>query len=439
MAKLLGTRAVGVAGVLVAAGLAVGVGGSALADVIVDFEQYPPGTVLTGQYANQGGAGQGVVFGPLPAGAGVGDGLRPVIRTPPTGQAQSGSRVADIATCVGCEFFTPRTTGTLFVPRSRLSVYVGYLGEPAICTAIDPNAVGCAFVRLRAFNATGGQVAESSVRVTRGAGIRSLLSVSTPSATIVGFEISGRPALDDSKPIAIDDLVFGTPDPAPAPDFTLNPSTANVIVEQGEEVTVPITIGRLNGSSGDIALRAEGLPQGVVAAFAPNPAPAAQTVLTLTARADAPTVRRPISITGTPQSASAGPAPRSFTVDLTVQPACPQVGTADELIARLMKGHKCIYVKDTAQIDLADVPNNPLSDGDSVLVVPDGVTLMGGRSPPVPAACWSCRAGSASRSCSASARTRVSPGFAFAATTNATRRTGMTRRAASRSTEAQAS
>ena len=246
------------------------VGGSALADVTIDFEQYPPGTVLTGGYANQGGAGQGVVFGPLPAGAGVGDGLRPVIRTPPTGQAQSGSRVADIATCVGCEFFTPRTTGTLFVPRSRLSVYVGYLGEPAICTAIDPNAVGCAFVRLRAFNAAGGQVAESSVRVTRGAGIRSLLSVSTSSATIVGFEISGRPALDDSKPIAIDDLVFGTPDPAPAPDFTLNPSTANVIVEQGEQVTVPIAIGRLNGSSGDIALRAEGLPQGVAAASPPT-------------------------------------------------------------------------------------------------------------------------------------------------------------------------
>ncbi len=381
MAKRLGTQAAGVVGVLIAASLAVGVGGSALADVTVDFEQDPPGTVVTDQYANQGGAGQGVVFGPLPAGAGVGDGLRPVIRTPPAGQTQSGSQVADIATCVGCEFFTPRTTGTLSVPRSRVSVYVGYLGEPAICTAIDPNAVGCAVVRLRAFNATGGQVAESSVQVTRGAGIRSLLSVSTPSATIVGFEISGRAAIDDSKPIAIDDLILGTPDPAQAPDFTLNPSTADVIVEQGKEVTVPIAIGRLNGSSGDIALRAEGLPQGVVAAFAPNPAQAAQTVLTLTARADAPRARRPISITGTPQSASAGPAPRSFAVDLTVQPACPQVGTADELIAELMKGHKCVYVKDTAQIDLADVPNNPLSDGDSVLVVPEGVTLMGGRSP----------------------------------------------------------
>jgi hypothetical protein len=372
-----------VVAVVAAAGLAVGFGGSALADPKADFEQFPAGTALGSQYADLGGAGQGVVFGPLPAGA-PGEGLRPVVRTPPAGQAQSGSKVADIATCVGCEFFTPRTTGTFGVPRSRVSVYVGYLGEPAICTSVDPNGVGCGVVRLRAFDRDGKQVAESSVRATRGAGVHSQLSVSTQSATIVGFELSGRPAIDDSKPIAIDDLSFGSPAaPKPTPDFTLNPAVINVILEQGGSATDAITIGRLNGSTGGVAFSAEGLPAGIEAGFAPDPASGSQTVLTLTAAANAPAARRTISVTGTPQSASAGPSPRSFTIDLVVQPSCPHVGTAQELIDKLVKGHKCVYVEDKARIDLAAVPDNPLSDDESVLVIPDGVMLMGGRSPTV--------------------------------------------------------
>ena len=89
------STAVRLVGIVLAASVAVGLGGSALVDTTVDFEQFAAGTVLTSQYANSGGAGQGVVFGPLPAGASA-EGLKPVVRTPPAGQAQSGSRVADI-------------------------------------------------------------------------------------------------------------------------------------------------------------------------------------------------------------------------------------------------------------------------------------------------------------------------------------------------------
>jgi len=375
---------------LIAASCALAFPAAALADTTVDFEQFPPGTVVTNQYADLDGPGQGVVFGPLPAGA-PGDGLRPVIRMPPAGQAQSGSQVADIATCVGCEFFTPRTTGTFGVPRAQVSVYVGYLGEPAICTQVNPDSVGCAFVRLRAFDASGNQVAESFVRVTRGAGIRSLLSVSTSSPTIVGFEISGRPMIDDSKPIAIDDLSFGTPPPAPTPDFTLNPATTSLILEQGGTATDAITIGRLGGSNGNVSFGASGLPAGVSATFAPNPAPGSQTVLTLRADANALTGSGTVTVTGTPESASVGPAPRSFSLGVVVQPACPQVDTAQELVNALAAGFKCIFV--TGEIDLASIPDPPdpgnpvigpgsiLGDLDSILVIPDGVTLMGGRSP----------------------------------------------------------
>jgi hypothetical protein len=117
-----------VVAVLVATSLAVGFSGSAGADASIDFEQFEVGTILTNQYADAGGKGNGVVFGPLPGGAG--DGLRPVVRTRTTQEARSGRNVADIATCVGCEFFTPRTTGTFAVPRSKLSVYVGSGIEP---------------------------------------------------------------------------------------------------------------------------------------------------------------------------------------------------------------------------------------------------------------------------------------------------------------------
>jgi hypothetical protein len=270
--------AVRLAGALAATSCILWFPPSAIADTTIDFEQYPEGTVLTDQYAAAGGAGQGVVFGPLP-GAAVGEGLHPVIRVPAAGQAQSGSQVGDIGTCLGCEFFTPRTTASFAAARSQVSVRVGYLGEPGICTSIDPDSPACALVTLRAFDAAGAELAQSSVRVTRGAGVKSPLSVSIATAAIAGIEISGRPAIDDSKPIAIDDLSFGT--------------TAS-------------------------------------------------------------------------------------------QTPCPQVSTAPDLVSTLDAGFTCVFV--AGRIDLAteltDLPIPPhLTDDASALVIPDGVTIMGGRSP----------------------------------------------------------
>ena len=264
--------------ILVAAGCLVGFPAPALAaTTTIDFEQYPEGTVLSDHYAAEGGAGQGVVFGPLPPGAPP-EGFHPVIRVPPAGQAQSGSQVADIANCFACEFFTPRTTATFAVARSQVSVHVGYLGEPGPCTSIDPNAVTCALVTLRAFDVNGAQLAESSVSVARGAGVKTRLSVSTPTAAIAGIEITGRPTIDDSKPIAIDDLTFGEPAP----------------------------------------------------------------------------------------------------------PACEQVATAKELVDALAAGFTCVFVTGVIDLpkDLAGLVVPPhLTDAESALVIPDGVTLMGGRSP----------------------------------------------------------
>lgn len=363
--------------------LVAGVAGSAAADTTIDFDHLAAGTVLTTQFANAGGAGNGVVFGPLPGGAG--DGLRPVIRTRPSAQAHSGTGVADIATCLACEFFTPRTTGTFTVPRSQLSVYVGYLGDPSPCSKTAPASTACAVVTLRAYDVNGARLGEASALVGRGSGIRTRLAVSTPSPAIAGFEITGRPETDATKSIAIDDLSFGSP-AAGKPDFTLNPARTTLALDQGGTVTNTIGIGRLNGSSGGVSLRVDGLPKGITASFAPNPAGGTQSVLTLKAEPDAPILTKAFGVTGTPQSASAGSVAHGFAFTLVVTPACPHVSTAAELIERLADGFKCIYVNDSAVIDLTD-PRDPklgkVTDDESVLVIPDGVTLMGGRGPTV--------------------------------------------------------
>ncbi len=92
-------------------------------------------------------------------------------------------------------------------------------------------------------------------------------------------------------------------------------------------------------------------------------------------------------ITRTPQTPSVGPAPRSFTLSLVDQPARPQVGTAVELVRKLAAGFKCIFVTgpikpDRADDLAADAFGRPdLTDYQSILKIPDGVMLMGGRSP----------------------------------------------------------
>jgi hypothetical protein len=290
MRSRLGVRGSRLARLVIGAAIVVTLGAAlspagALAISTVDFEQFEQGTAITTQYADLGGAGQGVVFGPPPGGS---DGLHPVIATPPVGQAQSGSHVADIATCPGCEFFRPRTTGSFAVPRSEVSVDVGYLGAPGECFPANTTETACAVVTLRAFDATGQEVAASTpALVTRGAGVHARLTVSTPTATIAGFEIAGRASFDLAKQLAIDDLSFGT--------------------------LLPLTV-------------------------APSPA---------------------------------APSPTA--------PSCT-VATRQALIDALATC-KTVVVSDSARIDLAQVGDNRADAPDSVIRVPDGVTLSGGRGP----------------------------------------------------------
>jgi hypothetical protein len=313
--------------VVAAAALGLGTASAALADTTVNFDDLSVGTTVTNQYADLGGTGQGVTFGPLPNGQG---GLQPVVTAPPAGQAQSGANVGDISHCFACEFFQPITTGTFGLEHSSVSVAVGYLGSgPAtkfLCASFTANESYCAQVTLTAFDADGNAVGTpASAYVKEGSGVHRVLTVTTPTPQILGFQIAARADQDVDKDIAIDDLTADTPVAPPTPDFALIPSSVNLQLGQGKSLTDGIAITRLGGSTGDVDFSLSGaLPAGVHASFAPNPSDGSQSELDLTADADAtPTGATPatLTVTATPANAAVGLTPRTFTVHLDLRAA----------------------------------------------------------------------------------------------------------------------
>src|SRR5580658_1373001 len=111
---------------------------------------------------------------------------------------------------------------------------------------------------------------------------------------------------------------FAFPGCSGSPVFTLSPSPSSVSVTQGSSASSTITITPLNGFTGSVNLAASGLPNGVTAAFNPNPvtvnSPSTST-LTLTASGTAATGTVTVTITGT--SGSLAP---TTTISLTVNP-----------------------------------------------------------------------------------------------------------------------
>jgi hypothetical protein len=311
------------AGLLLTATLGAVLPEAALA-ATADFEAYPAETTITNQYADLGGTGQGVVFGPLP-GAG-GDGFRPVVKPAAVGEAASGTHVADISVCnngpcSGFEFYPPVTTATFVSPKKQVSVRVGLDGAPKSCPGFD--APDCAEVTLQAYDANGDPVGSpSSAMVASGAGFKTPLSVTTPTAVIRGFKVSARADFDNNEPVRIDDVTFDTLSP-PSRDFTLTPASTFLVMSQGSSISDTITIGRTGGSTGGIQFALLGsLPSGVSASFQPNPAGGSSTNLVITAAPDsAITGFNPIQLTvrGSPTSGNAGSSPRSFPISLQVR------------------------------------------------------------------------------------------------------------------------
>lgn len=98
-----------------------------------------------------------------------------------------------------------------------------------------------------------------------------------------------------------------------AAGYSLGATPGTLSMAQGGTGTVTIDISR-TGFAGNVALAAEGLPAGVTASFAPNPAGGTSSTLTLTATAGATAGTGTVTIRGT----AAGLTDRTTTVSLTI-------------------------------------------------------------------------------------------------------------------------
>ena len=126
----------------------------------------------------------------------------------------------------------------------------------------------------------------------------------------------------------VDDLAYDDPVTPPPADFALQLATPRVALSAGGTAHTTLTINRINGSDGDIALDDSSASVGMT--FSPNPVPATQTTVDVTITGASPATY-PVTVTGTPQVAGAGSEARTvgltvafdFPVQLTGAPAEP--------------------------------------------------------------------------------------------------------------------
>ncbi|HZE06080.1 MAG TPA: hypothetical protein VE127_12695, partial [Solirubrobacteraceae bacterium] len=280
----------------------------------VDFETGPAvGTAITTEYESSAFT----TFQQAdPAG-----GFRPARRTVSPGLAHSGTTVADIGAdrCqsevpppVGnqCEFPTGGTTGRLDRTVQTVTVYAGLFDAPF--GPVTGQLIG---------HLTGGGTVTGTAESLSTAGFDTAVTVTSNAGDIAywTFVIGGSGAVGAN--VGIDDLTYTFTNALP----DISPSAPGAVeaVGQGMTTDVPVTVARLNGSSGNVQLSAGGLPAGVTATFTPNPLPATQTsaVMHLTASGTAPPFFAPqtATVTADPQAnASVAPAPRTTTLLMKV-------------------------------------------------------------------------------------------------------------------------
>src|SRR5207249_2043776 len=162
-----------------------------------------------------------------------------------------------------------------------------------------------------------------------------------PESVVVGdFNGDGKQDLAvanfDEKnfgPGTVSVLLNTTSAPAP-PNYTLSASPSSVAVTQGSSGSSTITVSPLNGFSGSVPHAAAGLPDGVTAAFDPNPTTTSST-LTLTASPTATTGAVTVTVAGT-----SGTLSKTTTLSLTVNAQAAPDYTLSASPGRLA-AHKC--------------------------------------------------------------------------------------------------
>jgi hypothetical protein len=105
-----------------------------------------------------------------------------------------------------------------------------------------------------------------------------------------------------------------TVNPAPPASFTLSASPTSRTVKRNKSTTYTITVNKINGFGGSVALSLAGLPNAATASFSPNPTTGSST---LTVKTTNSTVRKTYTLTITGMSGTVTPDPTT-TVTLKV-------------------------------------------------------------------------------------------------------------------------
>jgi hypothetical protein len=229
------------------------------------------------------------------------DGFRPYWETVAAGRAHSGTTVADIGpdhcfqeTGGSCEFVTGGATARFTRTAQSVTVYTGWLA------AVSPNVA----LKLTAFRANNTQAGTTTSPVLTSQNITTPVTVTSAAADIehVRMDIvsTNNSSSNVGADLAIDDLTLTYPTNS-LPELAVSAPVGPFAVLQGQSTDVPVTLNRLNGSSGNVNLTASGLPSGVTASFSPNPVPGTGTTATmhLSATSIAPPVFNPVNVTVT--------------------------------------------------------------------------------------------------------------------------------------------
>jgi hypothetical protein len=155
-----------------------------------------------------------------------------------------------------------------------------------------------------------------------------------------------------------------------AASFTIKPSAAALSIAQSASGTDTITVTDVNGFTGSVTLAASGLPTGVTAAFATNPA-TSTSVLTLTASSTATAGAATVTITGTSRTLTA-----TTTIALTITSAGSFTLKPSAANLSVTQGATA-----TDTITVADVSPFTGSVTLTATGLPDGVTVAYGTNP----------------------------------------------------------
>jgi hypothetical protein len=219
----------------------------------------------------------------------------------------SGSLTASTTVALAVVATTPPSF-TLAASAPTLSVAEGSSATDTIAVTELGGFTGS--VTLAASGLPSGVTAVFGTNPATGSSILTLNATTSATVGAATVTITGTSgSLTASTAIAVTVSAKATP------SFTLAPSAPAISIAEGLSAPNTITVTDLNGFTGSVTLTASGLPSGVTAAFATNPA-TGSSVLTLAASSTATVGTATVTITGTSGTLSA-----STTIALTITAA----------------------------------------------------------------------------------------------------------------------